>query len=307
MTETLSVVVPSYGCGECVTELINRLLAVLDDCSQDAFEVIIVDDRSPDGSWETTAKLAAAERRVKAIRLSRNFGQHAAISAGLAASVGDVVVVMDCDLQDPPELIPTLLEALDGDVDIVFSRRSGHWDPRWRRFLARISVRVLSAASGARVPMDVGSFSAIRRKVVESYLRLGALDVPYLLVLRWLGFSTVTIDYERQARPYGRSSYTLRRLLSLGISGLLFQSTRLLLGAVYLGFVVVALGFVMGAIIVVNRITGTSLAGWTSILAVLLGLGGVIITLLGAIGLYLGRVFEQTRRRPKFVVDETIS
>jgi polyisoprenyl-phosphate glycosyltransferase len=298
----LSVVVPVYGCRSCLEHLHERLTVTLQDVVPD-HEIILVDDRSGDGAWEEIERLVELDAAVRGVRLSRNFGQHAAITAGLAQARGDHVVVMDCDLQDPPELIPQLYaKALEGH-DIVFGRRTHKPTNPLRRLLARLYFRGLRAFTGNKLDGQYGTFSIISRKVVGAFLDLRDQDRHYLMILSWLGFDVAAVDYEPASRHSGRSSYTLPSLIEHALDGVFFQTTVLLRWIVYLGFLLASIGGVLAAYLAVARVAGTAYPGWTSIVVLTLVLCGFIILSTGITGLYIGKVFEQARARPIFVVD----
>jgi glycosyltransferase involved in cell wall biosynthesis len=298
----LSIVVPVYGCRDCLEPLHQRLTTVVSSITS-SYEIVFVDDRSPDGSWPVLEKLAAADPRIKAVRLSRNFGQHAAITAGLASSHGDWTVVMDCDLQDPPEAIPALYARAKEGFDLVLARRKQRTHSPIRLALGRVYFKLLNTFMGTDIDGAYGTFSILSRKVVEAYLTLGERDRHYLFVLYWLGFEHGTIDVDHANRAAGESSYTLGRLIRHAVSGVFFQTTTLLLYIVYLGFIVAGVG-VLGALYLVYLYTvAHPPAGFTSLAVLILVIGGFIITSTGVTGLYIGRVFQQVKGRPLFIVD----
>ncbi len=300
----LSVVVPVYGCRDCLPELHQRLTAQLAAITAD-YEVILVDDRSPDGSWSVLKSLSAADAKVKAIRLSRNFGQHNAITAGLAASEGKWTVVMDCDLQDPPEEIAALYEAARREgYDLVLARRASRSHSWIRQTLARVYFKLLNTFMGTRIDGSFGTFSILSRKVVDAYLDMGDRDRHYLFVLQWLGFEQGSVQFEQAPRGAGRSSYTLGRLLRHAVRGVFFQTTNVLLYIVYFGFLIAAGGVLLAAYFVYLVAVAHPPPGWTSVMVLLLIVGGFIIVSTGVTGLYIGRVFEQVKGRPLYVIDE---
>jgi glycosyltransferase involved in cell wall biosynthesis len=303
----LSVVVPVYGCADCLTQLHDGLVSSLADVT-DSYELIFVDDRSLDNAWSTLLELCKRDSRVRAFRLSRNFGQHAAISAGLAMARGQWAVVMDCDLQDPPELIPILHAKADEGFDIVLARRLARrsW---WRHFVSRTYSRLMKLFFGVEMSGEFANLSLISRKVVDAYLSLGDLDRHYILILQWLGFDHATVEFEQPERYAGRSSYTLGALIRLGLDGMFFQTTTLLSWIVYLGFGVAASGIVLAAVFVVIYYTHQpfALTGWTSLSVLFLVLGGFIIISTGVTGLYIGKIFQQVKGRPLYVIDEAVS
>jgi len=299
----VSVVVPVYGCRDCVHELYRRLCAALELIVSD-FELVLVDDSSPDDAWRVLRELAQHDGRVCALRLSRNFGQHAAITAGLAASRGRWVVVMDCDLQDRPEEIPRLYEkALEG-YDVVLCRREERVQPLPRRLAASSYFRVHNMLSRASLHTNYCNLSIISRKVVDSYLALRDQDRQYLLILHWLGFRRAELEVKQDERHAGGSSYTFRQLVKVAVDGVFFQSTVLLRLIIYLGFLLALAGVALAAFALLSWVSGHSLPQWTALPMFGLFLAAFIIISGGITGLYVGKIFDQVKGRPLFVVDE---
>jgi dolichol-phosphate mannosyltransferase len=302
-TVELSVVVPVYGCETCLRELHRRLTESL-AWTNGSYELVFVDDRGPDRSWPVLCELADADPHVRAFRLSRNFGQHAAITAGLSKSRGRWTVVMDCDLQDPPEEIGRLYAKATEGYDIVLARRLRKRSSAFRRLAGRLYFALMNFFTGTSIDAGHGSFSIISRKVVDAFLAFKDRDRHYLFVLYWLGFDRASIEYEQAERPAGKSSYTLGRLLTHALGGMFFQTTVLLRWVVYSGFMLALLGVGVAAYFAIARITGTAYPGWTSLVVLLLLIGGLIIISTGVTGLYIGRVFNEVRERPLFVFDQ---
>lgn len=298
----LSIVVPVYGCRTCLGHLHERLVATLDRLKT-SYEVILVDDRAQDGSWEEIERLVELDKSVRGVLLSRNFGQHAAITAGLHHAKGDWVVVMDCDLQDPPEDIPRLYaKALEGH-EIVFGWRVSKPTGRLRGVLGRLYFRGIRVFGGATLQGQYGNFSVISRKVVNAFLTFRDQDRHYAMILTWLGFDTASVEYQPAARYRGRSSYSLPRLLKHAFDGVFFQTTALLRWIVYLGFFLAFSGGLLVCYLLAARVAGQAYPGWTSIVVAIVLLTGFIILSTGITGLYVGKVFDQSRERPVFVVD----
>jgi polyisoprenyl-phosphate glycosyltransferase len=301
----LSVVVPVYGCSGCLHALHERVVASVESITDD-FELILVEDRGEDGSWEKIGELCAADTRVRGFRLSRNFGQHAAITAGLAQSRGERVVVMDCDLQDPPEEIPRLYAKASEGYDLVFGARRSKPASPLRRLTARAYFRALRAVVGTDIEGQWGTFSILSRKVVEAFLRIRDNDRHYIMILHWLGFNSAVVEYQPAERFAGESSYSFRHLLKHAADGLFFQTTLLLKWIVYFGFVVALAGVGMAVYFLIARLSHSVYPGWTSIAVFTLLIGGFIIISTGITGLYIGKVFEQAKGRPLFVIDEEL-
>ena len=301
MTE-ISVVIAVYGCAGCLVPLHERLTATLGAMGVE-YEIVYVDDRSPDGAWDELLQLAAADPVVRLVRLSRNWGQHAAVTAGLTQSRGRWTVVMDCDLQDPPEEIPQLYaKALDGH-DIVLTRRTGRRQPLHRRLGARAYFRMRDIFLGMKVDPEYSMLSILSRKVVDSFLSLGDRDRQYMLLLHWMGFERAVIEMEHAEREVGKSSYTMRALLKVALDGLFFQTTVLLRWIVYAGFAIAACGMLLAAYLTYAYFVTDPLPGWTSVAVLILVLGGVMIAATGVTGLYVGKIFDQVKGRPLFLVE----
>ena len=301
----LSVVVPVYGCRDCLIALYERLCTSLTQISD--FELVFVDDRSPDRAWDVLRELSARDRRVRALRLSRNFGQHAAITAGLAATRGRWVVVMDCDLQDPPEEIPRIYaKAIEG-YDVVLTRREDRVQSLPRRVAASAYYRVHNMLARGNLHTNYANLSILSRGVVDSFLALRDQDRQYLLILHWLGYNRAELDIRQTDRHAGRSSYTLRQLAKVAIDGLFFQSTVLLRWIIYTGFALALLGVALALYAVASLISGHHLPSWTALPMLGLFLAAFIIISTGVTGLYVGKIFEQVKGRPLFVVDEIVA
>ncbi|HZZ95342.1 MAG TPA: glycosyltransferase family 2 protein [Usitatibacter sp.] len=301
----LSVVVPVYGCRESLPELHQRVARTAGALVA-SWELVLVDDCDGENSWDQVADIALRDPRVRAYRLSRNFGQHAAITAGLAMSTGRWVVVMDCDLQDPPERLADLYAKAQEGFDVVLGRRKSKRHSLFRRAAAKFYFSVINAVTSRRFDGEFGSFSIISRKVVDAFLHFRDRDRHYLFILNWLGFDTGTIDYEHQERHSGRSAYTLRRLIRHAIEGMFFQTTHLLRWIVYSGFWMSFAGFVLALYYLYMYFMYNVAPGFTSVVVLLLLIGGFIIMSTGVTGLYIGKVFEQVKGRPLYVIDKSI-
>ena len=256
------MVIPVYGCDTCLRALHGRLRATLDKMTQSS-EIIFVDDRSPDGAWETLRSLAAEDPGVKAIRMSRNFGQHYAITAGIAESRGRWIAVMDCDLQDEPEhLVELHAKALEGH-DIVLARRTRRRTSWPRRVAGHTYYRLRNRLVGADMFANYTNLSLISRKVAEAFLALRDRDRQYLLILHWLGFNRAEIEVDPAERHSGRSAYNWRALVRVAVDGMFFQSTVLLRWIVYAGFLFAAAGAALAEVTKVNDGMTTSSPGPT--------------------------------------------
>lgn len=265
-----------------------------------------MDDRSPDGAWQILRELTADDSHVRALRLSRNFGQQAAITAGIAASQSSWTVVMDCDLQDPPEFVADLYAKSQEGFDIVLGRRREKKHSLFRLLAARVYFKFLRLFLGVHISGEYGSFSIMAAKVREAFLRVPDRDRHYLPILLWLGFNRASIDYEHGERHAGQSSYSLRSLVRLAVEGVFFQTASLLRWIVYLGFCVASAGAMLAIALIVLAIVVNPPPGWTSLAVLILLVGGFIIVSTGVTGLYIGKIFQQVKNRPLFLVDEEL-
>jgi len=297
----LTVVVAVYGCARCLQVLHTRLCSALDGMSD--WEVVFVDDASPDGAWHVLESLVAQDERVRALRLSRNFGQHAAITAGLAEARGRWVAVMDCDLHDPPEEIPRLLATAREGYDVVLTRRDQRRQAWHRRLAARAYFRLRNTLLDQSINAEHSTLSVISRDVVDAFLDLGDRDRQYILILDWLGFRRLTVPLTHGERHEGNSAYTMRKLIQVAVDGMFFQTTRLLHWIVYGGFAVALGGAALAAVFIALYFTTSALPGFTSLAVLILLVGGFIIVSTGITGLYIGKIFEQVKGRPLYVIE----
>ncbi len=297
----LSVVIPVYACAGCLIALHERLTQSIAAVT-DSYELVFVDDRSQDGGWSVLSELARADAHVRAFRLSRNFGQHAAITAGLSQAAGRWAVVMDCDLQEAPEDIPRLWAAAGEGYDVVRTLRRGRRHPPLKRWASRVYRRLTLETETSS---DYSTLSLISRPVIDAFLRLRDQDREYMIALDWLGFDATTIEIDHAERHEGSSGYTLRRLVKVALDGMFFRSTVLLRVVVLVGFVVALIGLVLASFEVVDYLIepDKTVPGYTSLAVLLLVLAGFIIVSVGVVGLYVGRIFEQVKDRPLFLID----
>lgn len=301
----LSVVVPCYGCESCLRTLHAELSAVLSSLTP-SFEIILVDDRSKQGDWKVISELAAVDPHVRGVRLNRNFGQHSAIAAGLSFAEGDWVVVMDCDLQDPPHEIARLYARAQEGFPVVFARRVNRKDSFFKRASSQFFNFVHSKLGGFAVDPSVGNYSLIARQVVLQLRQFRERNRNYGMHVGWLGYSTGFVDFEHGARHSGESTYTFGKQLSHALATVLAQSTRPLYAAAALGFFLSGSAAVYAVYLAGRRVFGQQIVeGWTSVMVSLFFLFGVLLMNMGVLGLYLGNVFLEVKGRPNFVVEET--
>jgi polyisoprenyl-phosphate glycosyltransferase len=299
----LSVVIPVYHSAGCLEELHRRLRKVLDRITP-RHEILFVEDGGRDNSWDVLERIAKHDRKVIALRLSRNFGQHAAITAGLSQCSGKWAVVMDGDLQDPPEEIPRFFEKSKQGFDIIFSKRKQMKREFWRSLVSRFYFKMINFFNQSNIDREFGNFTMLSRKVINAFLNVRDKDRHYLFILYWLGFRAGIVEYVHGERPRGKSSYSFDKLIQHAFNGLFFQTTVLLRWIVYLGFSLSFLGSLAALYILYQYLFHSVLPGWTSLFVLILLVGGFIVISTGVTGLYIGKIFEQTKGRPLFLVDE---
>jgi dolichol-phosphate mannosyltransferase len=302
----LSVVSPVYKCAGCLASLCARLEATLSKL-QVAYEVILVCDASPDDSWAQIRTLAA-DRRIRGLRLARNFGQHHAISAGLKLTRGDWVVVMDCDLQDQPEAIPALWQKAQEGYDVVFAQRMNRKDTLFKRLSSRWFYGVLGYLTDSSYDASTANFGIFSARVVGVINSMPEGGRFFPLLVHWTGFKRAAIPVEHAERLEGKTSYGLGRLLRLALDVVVSYSDKPLRLVAKLGLGFALLSFLLVAFSLYRYYhNDVTVAGWTSILASIWLVGGIIISCLGVVGIYIGRVFTEIKRRPHHIVAEEVN
>jgi dolichol-phosphate mannosyltransferase len=302
----ISVVAPVYNERGTLAELHRRLTEVL--AAVGPYEIVLVDDGSSDGSWDALLQLAATDSHLRLLRLSRNFGHQAALSAGLDAARGDAIVLMDADLQDPPELIPQLVAKWRDGFDVVYAIRSER-EGEARLRLASISLfyRLLHRISPTSIPENAGDFRLLSRRAADAITAMPERARFLRGMTSWIGYRQTGVPYTREARFAGESKYPPRKLLRLALDGITSFSTAPIKLVTALGFALVV--FCVGVLawtLYVRFFTSHHPQGWTSVIAVVLLLGGVQLLSLGVIGQYVARIFDETKQRPLYLVDEVV-
>lgn len=301
----ISVVTPVYRAEGCLEELYRRLVTALSGITQD-FEIIMVEDCGGDRSWDIIRALAARDPRVKGIQFSRNFGQHYGITAGLDHCDGDWVVVMDCDLQDRPEEIPRLYARAREGYEIAIARRGRRSDPLSKRLASWAFYRLYSWLADIDYDGQAGNFRIVSRKVVESFRRMREQLRFFGGLVNWMGFPTATVDVQHDERYAGPSTYTAAKLWKLASETIIAYSDKPLRLSVRFGFVLAFLAFCYGIYIIIHALLyGSSITGWSSLIVSIYFIGGITIAILGMIGIYLGKTFDEAKKRPLYIVMHT--
>ncbi|MGE5415533.1 MAG: glycosyltransferase family 2 protein [Acidobacteriota bacterium] len=298
----ISVVIPVYQAEGCLHELYRRLKSALERIDKD-FEIVLVEDCGGDRSWEIIKELNRSDPRVKGIQFSRNFGQHYGITAGLDHCNGEWVVIMDCDLQDQPEEIIKLYDKAQEGFDVVLARRHNRKDSFFKKLTSRLFYYMFSYLSDMEYDWQVGTFRIISRKVVDNFRQMNERLRFLGGLVEWMGFPTVSVEVEHSERFAGTSSYSFRKLTKLATDTIIAYSDKPLRIFIKLGFIMAFLSFLYGAYILVRALLiGSTVPGWSSLIVSVYFIGGIIIANLGIMGIYLAKTFEETKKRPLYIV-----
>ena len=302
----ISIVSPVYRAEKILPILVSEINLVMERIGED-YEIILVDDRSPDNSWEVMKVLSSQNPKIKSIRLSRNFGQHSAIFAGLTKTKGDWVVVMDCDMQDQPKEIAKLYKkALEG-YDIVLGQRENRKDKFLKKLSSKLFYKVFNYLSGGQFNNEIGNFGIYKKKVIDSILNISDYIKFLPLFINWVGFKSVSIPIEHGEREEGKSSYSISRLLKLAFNVIVSFSDKPLRLFINFGLGISILSFVLGIYYLYLSITHKiTQPGFSSLILSIWFLSGIIISCIGIVGVYLGKTFDQAKNRPTFIIDEEL-
>lgn len=303
----ISIVSPVYRGEKMVAELVRRNVESVSTITDD-YEIILVNDASPDNSWDEIVKQCALNPKVKGINLSRNFGQHYAITAGLHYAKGDWVVVMDCDLQDRPEEIPNLYRKAMEGFDIVYARRVVKHVGWWKRFSSVAFHAVFDWLSGSKTDSTIANFGIFCQKVIAGYNKVPQQARSFGSIVDVLGFKKGFIDVEQDESARGGSSYTLKKLLAFSFNVIVSNTNKPLRMAVGLGFGMSAIAFLLALYNVIAKWLGIiRVSGFTSTMFSIWFVGGLLLFVMGILGLYIGKIFDQVKGHPLFVVREEVN
>ena len=302
----ISIVSPVYRAEKILPILVSEINLVMERIGED-YEIILVDDRSPDNSWEVMKVLSSQNPKIKSIRLSRNFGQHSAIFAGLTRAKGDWVVVMDCDMQDQPKEIAKLYKkALEG-YDIVLGQRENRKDKFLKKLTSRLFYKVFNYLSGANFDNNVANFGIYHQKTIKSILDMKDYVKFFSLFINWIGFKSVSIPIEHGEREEGKSTYSVGRLFKQAFNVIISFSDKPLRLFINFGLSISVLSFIVGIYYLYLALTGKiAQPGFSSLILSIWFLSGIIISGIGIVGVYLGKTFDQAKGRPTFIIDEEV-
>lgn len=300
----ISIISPVYRAENILPLLVSEIDAVMFRIGV-KYEIILVDDRSPDNSWTTMQSLAKSHSNLRIFRLSRNFGQHPAIMAGLSKAEGDWVVVMDCDMQDQPKEIEHLFRKAQEGYDVVLARREVRIDSFFKKLSSKVFYKVFNYLAGIEINNEIANFGIYNRKVIKSILNINDSIKFFPLFVNWVGYKTATLPVEHSSREDGKSSYSMSRLVSLAFNVIVSFSDKPLKIFVGFGAFISFLAVLVAAYFMINYFQGKiTEPGFSSLILSIWFLSGVIISCIGIVGIYLGKTFNQTKNRPVFIIDE---
>ena len=305
--QLLSLIVPIYNETKLITELYSRLNPVLEGIEGMDFEVVLVDDGSSDGSWDQMAELSAADPRYRSVKLSRNFGHQVAITAGLDHAYGDAVVVIDADLQDPPEVIPDMVAKWREGFDVVYGvRESRDGESFAKLWTAGLFYRLLRRFTNVDIPVDVGDFRLLSKRAADQLRQLREKDRFVRGLVSWMGFPQTGVKYHREARFAGETKYPYSKMVKFALDGITSFSSVPLKLASWLGYATSVVAFLYMLSVFVQKALGYTVPGFATIMVAMLFVGGVQLICLGIIGEYIGRIFNEIKPRPIYVIETVV-
>jgi dolichol-phosphate mannosyltransferase len=306
----ISIIIPAYNEEEVAQECYNRLEEVLNKLNNYENEIIFINDGSKDKTLEILTKLANQNENVKIVSFSRNFGHQAAVTAGLKYVTGDVILIIDADLQDPPELLPEMLKLWEEGNEVIYGeRKTREGESRFKLFTAKMFYKTLNALSDVEIPKNTGDFRLVDRKVVDTINSLPEHNKFLRGLFSWVGYRQYAFKYERKERFAGKTKYPLKKMLKLAADGIIGFSTKPLKILGGLGFISIIISF----IILIYSLLSFAFewnnleAGWTSIMVSITFFAGVQLLSIWVLSEYIGRIYDETKNRPQYIVDKTIN
>ena len=303
----ISVVTPVYRCEECLITLYERIKQTLETITSD-YEIIMVNDASPDNSWKLIKTIAVNDSKVVGINLTKNFGQHYAITAGLDNAMGDWIVVMDCDLQDQPEEIIKLYnKALEG-FDVVFGKRIKRNDSYIKKLSSKIFFSLYNYFTEANFDSSIANFCICKKEVIQNMLQLREQARSFYLFIFWTGCNIGFIDVVHARRTFGKTSYSFNKLVRFAADSLISQTNKPLRISIKFGILMAFLSILFVIYLFLKKILwGVPIMGWTSIMISIFFTGGLILANIGIVGLYIGKIFNEVKNRPLYIIKEKIN
>ncbi len=303
----ISIVSPVYRAEKIVDLLVQRIVAEVSKITED-FEIILVEDGSPDNSWQKIEENCTKDSRVKGIKLSRNFGQHYAITAGLDYTQGEWVVVMDCDLQDRPEEIINLYNKAQEGYEVVLARRHERQDSFFKRFFSWAFYWILSYLTGVKHDPAVANFGIYHRRVIDAVCLMRESIRVFPIMVRWVGFKQTKLNVHHAEREEGKTSYNFKRLFNLALDIVLAYSDKPIRLTIKAGFIIASISFILAISMVIRYFLGKiSVSGYASLIVSIWFFSGLMMMTLGVIGLYIGKTFEGVKNRPIYIIGKKIN
>ncbi|GAA4838126.1 glycosyltransferase family 2 protein [Paenibacillus vulneris] len=307
MQETIrySIIVPMFNEQEVIEETYRRLKRVMDTLDE-RYELLFVNDGSKDRTADIVKELCAEDANVRLLNFARNFGHQIAITAGMDHAEGQAIVVIDADLQDPPEVILEMIELWKNGYDVVYGKRLERKGETWfKKWSAHLFYRLLKSMTSVDIPVDAGDFRLIDRKVCDVMKSMTEKNRYVRGLVSWTGFNQTFVEYTREERWAGVTKYPLRKMLRFAVDAITSFSYKPLKAAAYLGFLVSAVSFIYILVVVYQRLfTNTTITGWASTVAINLFFNGIVLIILGIIGEYIGRIYDETKGRPLYIIWE---
>lgn len=304
----ISVVIPCFNESECIDELYLRLTQSLSMLTEVSYEIIFINDGSKDDTWDKLTRISTLNENITAINLSRNYGHQIALTAGLKQSRGEATLIIDADLQDPPELLSSMLDKMKEGFDVVYGKRTERdGESTFKKVSASLFYRFLNQMSETKIPRDTGDFRLISRRALDALLLMDEENRFIRGMVSWIGFPQSELLYSREARFSGETKYPLKKMMRLAIDAITSFSTKPLKLASKIGFTLAFFGIIFIIKVVIDWYIGNVVTGWSSLMATILFIGSAQMFVLGIIGEYLGRVYTEAKNRPLYIIQEIIN
>ncbi|CAK6712665.1 Putative bactoprenol glucosyl transferase GtrB-like. Putative phage encoded seroconversion system [Vibrio harveyi] len=304
----ISVVIPCFNESECIDELYLRLTQSLSMLTEVSYEIIFINDGSKDDTWDKLTRISTLNENITAINLSRNYGHQIALTAGLKQSRGEATLIIDADLQDPPELLSSMLDKMKEGFDVVYGKRTERdGESTFKKVSASLFYRFLNQMSETKIPRDTGDFRLISRRALDALLLMDEENRFIRGMVSWIGFPQSELLYSREARFSGETKYPLKKMMRLAIDAITSFSTKPLKLASKIGFTLAFFGIIFIIKVVIDWHIGNVVTGWSSLMATILFIGSAQMFVLGIIGEYLGRVYTEAKNRPLYIIQEIIN
>jgi polyisoprenyl-phosphate glycosyltransferase len=307
----LSIIIPFYNEEEIISETYSRVMNILLNNNYDNYEIIFINDGSKDKTINILKEICSKDFNVKLINFSRNFGHQAAVSSGICICTGDIAIIIDADLQDPPELFPELIKVYkEQECNVVYGvRKSRKGESFFKRITAKIFYRLINYLSDVHLPSDTGDFRLIDKKVINEYKKLKEQNKYIRGLVSWLGFKQCPLYYDRDIRLKGKTKYPLRKMIKFASNGILYFSKKPLSLATTLGFISLIIGLILAVEVIIQKIfyPETQIKGWASLIITIIFFGGVQLISVGLLGKYIGSIFDEVKNRPEYIIESTIN